>query len=128
MVLHKLMLSAITTVTLYGSIRFFGHLDLLVYIWLPGLGVAAAAFPFIAYPIAGRLSVSSQNFREMYTRKVQFSKVLGRKEKKKFEYYLKVCRDLRITFGGFYHYQKWTIFSFFDIIVNGAITLLLTLP
>ncbi len=62
-------------------------------------------------------------------RKIHSPKILiSRKEKKKLEYYLKACRDLRITFGGFYHYQKWTIFSFFDIIVNNAITLLLTLP
>ena len=128
MVLHMLLINTAITVTLYGTIRYYGTLDIIALLSLPGIGIPCSVFAVTAYPNGGVLQSYAEKFRRVYRKKIQSYNTLSSNEEKELNYYITVSRNVNITFGSFYNYNKSTIFTFFDIIIYNTITLLLAFP
>ena len=128
MVLQMLLMNILITITLYASIKYYGTLDTFAFLSLPGLGVPCSAVAIITYPNAAVLQFYSEKFRRFFRKKIESCKYLTRQEKKELNYYVTVSRDIVVSFGSFYNYNKSTIFTFFDIIVRNTIDLRLAFP
>jgi len=91
------------------------------------MGIPCACIALLAYPQGGVIQGLNTEFRRIYRNKVEASaEFLSVKEEKELHCYVHNCRNMNVEFGGFYYFNKSTIFSYFDIIVNNTINMLIT--
>jgi len=126
MVLQMVLTNLMITVCLYTSIKYFGVMDLVASLWAPCIGIPCAGFAISIYTPGGKVLTWNSEFRRYYRNMAESCDSLTRKEQKEIHCYIENCRNMNFTFGSFYYFKKSTIFTYFDIIANNTISMLIT--
>jgi hypothetical protein len=143
---HKFCNMIMTTMSLYGTIRFFGQMPLFAYSIFPVLCTACLFFARAAYCFGGVLNQNSGRLRMSWKVAAANRKMLilsngngnhsweidGEKQDaasrdvEMILLFIPSCRDLKMEVGDFYTFEVSTIPTYTSIILDNAIALLLT--
>ena len=125
---QKFLNLCITTMGVYGTLRYYHSLNILAYLTFPSVTMACILFANVAYPYGRILNSDTLALRRSWMR-VKKSELDSATEVGPSKYMTKVlqsCRDLKIKMGNFYFYEDTTSTTYNSIVIDNATYLLLS--
>ena len=130
---HKVANLVLITVSLFGTIRFFGQVNFFAYCIFPCLGFLGIVFSQVAYQFGAVLNDKAESFRKSWTTRTtdheekvrSFRSTTTTLQSKYILRLILSCRDLKIKVRNFYYFDSTTVSTYIGIIVSNTITLLL---
>ena len=130
---HKVANLVITTLSLFGTIRFFGQVNFFAYCAFPCLGCCGLVFANVVYQFGAVLNEKAEDFRKSWiTDRTGEEKEVGSSqsivlslEAHDMLRVIRSCRDLKINVRHFYYFESNTVSTYIDIVIANTIALLL---
>ena len=130
-VAQMVLINILITVAAFGCIKYFGILNYGSYARLLISVVIGVVNSVIQTPQSGLINLKCETFRRIINHKIVLLVTESNRNPRRItikylKYLIVGCWDMKINLGGFYSYKMSTLITFFDIIVNNTITLLIT--